>query len=186
MIIGVCGRVAAGKETLTEFLRKKDFVYLESSRLINEELEKRDMEITRKNQQDIADELRKKHGVGVLMQLFLSKMDKNKNYIIDSLRNSGEAIFMRMNAKDFVLIGVDAPQRVRFERIIKRGKPSDPKNWGDFLKMDERDNFDKENPMGQQTGKLLEMADFIVLNDGNLERSKKDIEEIWKKIEKIN
>ena len=29
MIIGLTGRIAAGKETLTDFLRKKGFVYLE-------------------------------------------------------------------------------------------------------------------------------------------------------------
>jgi len=184
MIIGICGRVAAGKETLTSFLRDKGFVYLESSKLINEELERREMEITRKNQQDVADELRKKHGVGVLMQMFLDKISKQKsgNFIIDSLRNSGEAIFLREKVKGFVLIGVDAPQKIRFERILARGKPSDPKTWEEFIKADSRDNFDSENPMGQQTGKLLEMADFVIVNDGDLRRSALEIEEAWNKI----
>jgi dephospho-CoA kinase len=30
MIIAMTGRIAAGKETLTDFLRKKGFVYLET------------------------------------------------------------------------------------------------------------------------------------------------------------
>jgi len=187
MIIGICGRVAAGKETLTSFLRDKGFVYLESSKLINEELERRGLEITRKNQQDVADELRNKQGVGVLMQMFLDKISKENlgsNVIIDSLRNSGEAVFLREKVPGFVLIGVDAPQKIRFERIISRGKPSDPKTWEEFLKADSRDNFDTENPMGQQTGKLLELADFVVINDGNLTRARKEIEEAWKIIEK--
>ena len=116
MIIGVCGRVAAGKETLTSFLREKGFVYLVSSDLINEELVRRGLEITRKNQQDVADELRKKNGVGILMKMFLDKIAKNveKDYIIDSLRNSGEAVFMREKVKDFILIGVDASQKIKF------------------------------------------------------------------------
>src|SRR3989344_6729490 len=120
MIVGVCGRVAAGKETLTSFLREKGFVYLVSSDLINEELVRRGLEITRKNQQDVADELRNKYGVGILMQMFLDKIakDVSKNYIIDSLRNSGEAIFMREKIKNFILIGIDASQKTRFERII--------------------------------------------------------------------
>ena len=184
MIIGVCGRVAAGKETLTSFLREKGFVYLVSSDLINEELVRRGLEITRKNQQDVADELRKKNGVGILMQMFLDKIAKNveKDYIIDSLRNSGEAVFMREKVKDFILIGVDASQKIRFERILLRGKSSDPKTWQEFLKMDARDNFDTENPMGQQTGKLLEMADFVVMNDKYLGDAQKQVEEMWKAI----
>ena len=42
MIIGLTGRIAAGKETLTQFLRDKGFVYLESSKPLNDELVKRD------------------------------------------------------------------------------------------------------------------------------------------------
>ena len=56
MIIGLTGRIAAGKETLTEFLRKKGFIYIETSKILNKELEKRGLEITRKNQQDVGDE----------------------------------------------------------------------------------------------------------------------------------
>jgi len=186
MIIGMCGRIGAGKETLMSFLREKEFVYLVSSDLINEELKKRGLEISRTNQQNVADELRNKHGVGIIMQMFLDKiaLDPKKNYIIDSLRNSGEAVFLREKVKNFVLIGVDAPQKMRFERMMKRAKPSDPKTWGEFLKVDDRDNFDTSNPMGQQTGKLLEMADFVVINHGNLKDSIKEIEKIWEKIKK--
>jgi dephospho-CoA kinase len=184
MIIGMCGRIGAGKETLTSFLRNKGFVYLVSSDLINEELKRRGLEISRTNQQNVADELRNKNGVGILMQMFLDKiaLSPEKNYIIDSLRNSGEALFLREKVKDFVLIGVDAPKKMRFERMMKRGKPSDPKTWEEFLKVDERDNFDTTNPMGQQTGKLLEMSDFRIVNDDNLKKSMRQIEEIWRKI----
>lgn len=186
MIIGVCGRVGAGKETLTGFLREKGFIYFETSAIINEELSKLGLEITRKNQQDWADEQRKEKGVGVLMQLMLDKAekDKAKNYIFDSLRNSGEAVFLREKVKDFILIGVDAPQKVRFERILKRGKESDPKTWEEFLKVDERDNFDASDSMGQQTGKLLEVSDFVIVNDGSVEEGLKKVENIWEEIRK--
>lgn len=183
MIIGLCGRVGAGKETLTQFLRDRGFIYLETGKMLFEELGKLGLELTRKNQQDLADSWRKKYGVGILMQKFLDRASENNNYIIDSLRNGGEATYLREKVKDFILIGVDAPQKLRYERIIRRGKPSDPKNWEDFLKMDERDNFDASDPMGQQTGKLLEMADFVIVNDSDLARSMGQIEEIYKKIE---
>ena len=184
MIIGVCGRVAAGKETLTSFLRDKGFVYFETSAIIKEELAKLGLEITRENMQNWADEQRARHGVGVLMKIMLQKAekDKHKNYIFDSLRNAGEAEFMRKNVKDFILIGVDASQKVRFQRILSRGKPSDPKTWEEFLKMDARDNFDSENPMGQQTGKLLEMSDYVVINDKDLASAMEQVKQLWNKI----
>jgi dephospho-CoA kinase len=184
MIIGVCGRVGAGKETLTSFLREKGFVYLVTSDLLNEELLKNGLAITRTNQQDLADGLRAKYGVGAVMKLMLEKAnkDKTKNYIFDSLRNAGEAEFLREETSGFILIGVDAPQKIRFERILKRNKGSDPKIWEEFLKVDARDNFDESNPFGQQTGKLLEISDYVVVNDGDLNKAMNEVCEIWNKI----
>ncbi len=181
MIIGLTGRIAAGKETLTDFLRKKGFIYLETSKMLAEELEKRGLEITRANMQDLGDELREKDGVGALMKMLLKKTEPGKDYIFDSLRNPGEADFLRKNIKDFVLIGVDAPQKIRFERILKRGKPSDPKTWEEFLKIDDRDFFDETNLMGQRVGKCMEIAD-LKINNINLEKSMEEIEEVWEKI----
>lgn len=181
MIIGLTGRIAAGKETLTEFFRQKGFVYLESSKLLNDELIKRGIEITRKNQQDLGDELRRKFGAGILMKMFLDKLDKNKNYVIDSLRNPKEAEFLRNCGIKFFLIAVDAPQELRFQRVLKRGKLSDPKTWEEFLKTDERD-FASDDPLGQQVGKCFELADFIILNDGYLKNSQIEVERIWTKI----
>ena len=182
MIIGLCGRVGAGKETLTSFLRVKGFVYLESSAIIKEELVKEGLGITRENMQDWADALRRKNGVGALMQVMLGRVEEGKNYIFDSLRNGGEAVFLHEKTKDFILIGVDASRKIRFERVLKRNKASDPKTWEEFVKMDERDNFDASDPMGQQTGKLLEMSDFVIVNEGDVEEGLRRVEEIWSEI----
>ncbi len=185
MIIGIAGRTAAGKETLTQFLRDNGFNYFETRKIISDSLSELGLEPSRTNMQDLADKWRNESGAGALMKKILEKINKNENWIIDSLRNSGEAEFLRQElGDDFVLIGVDAPQKIRFERIIKRGKQSDMLDWDNFLKVDERDNFDKENPMGQQTGKLLEMADFVIMNDKDLDSAMDQIKEIWEKIKK--
>jgi len=182
MLIGVTGRIGAGKETLTQFLRDRGFIYFQTSDLLKEELRKREVEITRKNMQDLGDELRERDGPGVLMKMLLEKIDVSGNYIIDSLRNTGEVEFLKNNVENFILIGIDASQKIRFERQVQRGKPSDPKTWEDFLEVDNRDNFDENNPMGQQVGKCIEISDFVVVNDGSLEEAMKKVEEIWEEI----
>lgn len=181
MIIGMTGRIAAGKETLTDFLRKKGFVYFKTSTILAEELEKRGLEVNRWNMQNLGDELRGKDGPGALMKMLLEKTEPGKNCIFDSLRNPEEAEFLKNNARDFILVAVDAPQKLRFERIIKRGKPSDPKTWEDFLKIDNRDFSDRENPMGQQVGKCMALADFSINNDSTLEEFQRQIAEFYKK-----
>ncbi len=183
MLIGLTGRIGAGKETLTEFLRDKGFIYFKTSKLLKEELGNRGLEITRKNMQDLGDELREEYGAGVLMKMLLKKVYPDKNYIIDSLRNAGEVEFLRENVNNFVLIGVDAPQKLRYKRIIERGKESDPKIWEEFLKVDDRDFYDESNPLGQQVGRCMELADYVVVNDGDLKKSMKEIERIWEEIE---
>ena len=183
MLIGLTGRISAGKETLTGFLRKKGFIYIETSKLLKGELEKRNLEITRSNMQDLGDELRGRDGAGALMKILLNQIKLTRgNYIIDSLRNSGEVKFLRENVENFVLIAVDAPQKLRYERIVKRAKSHDPMSWEDFLKVDDRDFLDKSNPLGQQVGMCIEMADYVIVNDKDLESSMKEIEKIWEKI----
>ena len=182
MLIGLTGRIGAGKETLTAFLREKGFIYLETSEMLKEELKKRGLEVNMWNMQNLGDELRQKYGPGALMKMLLEKTEPNKNYIFDSLRNPGEAEFLKNNVKDFILIAVDAPQKIRFERILKRDKPSDPKTWEGFLKVDNRDFFDENNPLGQQVGKCMELADFKIINGSDLKKSMREIEQIWEKL----
>lgn len=185
MIIGVCGRIGAGKETVTKFLREKGFVYFETSEIIKDELVKLGMkreEITRTHMQDWGDEQRKKFGVGALMKMMLANTESGKNYLFDSLRNYGEVVFMKQTVKDFVLIGVDADQKIRFDRVLQRNKSSDLKTWEDFLKMDERDSFDPNNPMGQQTRLCIENADFVIVNNEDLESAMKQMEWAYKQI----
>jgi len=188
MIIGVCGSIAAGKETLTSFFREKGFVYFETSAILKEMLAERGLEITRGNMQNLGDELRKKDGPGALMKIMLdrAKKDLNKNYMFDSLRNDGEATFLKQNCNDFVLIGVDASKELRFNRIISRGKPHDPKTWDEFLKVDNRDLNDKDNSQGQQTQKLLDIADFKIINDSSLQSAMKQVEEIFNKLNSVS
>jgi len=184
IIIGVAGTIGAGKETLTSFFRNKGFVYFETSAILKEILAKEGKEITRENMQNLGDELRRKEGVGALMKIMLEKAlkDTSKNYIFDSLRNDGEAEFLRKNCDKFFLVAVDAPREIRFKRILARNKQHDPKTWKEFLKVDERDLHDKENHLGQQTAKLLKMADFVIINDSSLDKAMKQVEEIWRKI----
>ena len=134
--------------------------------------------------QDWADELRKKDGVEALMKIMLeiAKANPAKHFMFDSLRNHGEADFLRQNSENFILIAVDAPKEIRFQRIISRGKLHDPKTWEDFLVVDNRDLNDEFNPHGQHTQKLIDMADFVIVNDQDLESGKKKVEEIWNKI----
>ena len=69
MIIGVCGSIGAGKETLTSYFREKGFVYLETSLILKQRLGQLGREITRENMQNYGDEIRMTEGVSAIMKL---------------------------------------------------------------------------------------------------------------------
>ncbi|MEM5882858.1 MAG: AAA family ATPase [Candidatus Aenigmatarchaeota archaeon] len=185
-IVGITGTLASGKDTVKKFLENKFNCYTISlSSIIKAELEKKkNKNFSRKDLQDFGNELRKKYGTHILAMLAVEHLQKEKEVIIiNGIRNPGEIDFLKKKfGNKFVLIGVDAPQEIRFERIKKRNYEFDPKTWEEFLEIDKRDQGENQPEYGQKTRKCLEKADFLVINDGSLEDLEKKVNEIAEKI----
>lgn len=182
MIIGLTGRIASGKQVIVDYLIKKGFRYYTISNIIREEASKRGIAIERKNLQDLGNEVRNTDGPGAWTKRLIAKMEQGQNYVIDGIRNPGEIIELR-KLKNFYLIAIDAPQKQRFERFIKRAKPSDPHTWEDFLVIDKRD-FGEDDLNGQQVGLCIKMNDFSINNSGYVEDFLRKFEEVFEKIDK--
>src|SRR5215467_11864672 len=126
MLIGLTGRNAAGKGEVAHYLQKKSFYYYSLSDVIREEIRSRRLEPTRELLITIGNELRQKYGADILAERILAKIEDDKHYIIDSIRNPAEVNAFRA-AKNFKLIRVEAPPEVRFQRILSRHRESDPR-----------------------------------------------------------
>lgn len=182
MIIGLTGTLSSGKGIVAEFLKKKGFVYLSLSDELREIAKEKKIELTRENLQNLGNQLREEQGTGILAELVREKI-KNQEYtkaIVDAIRNPAEIIELR-KIKDFFLISVDAPFKIRFNRIVERNRESDPKTWDDFLKVDARDQRE-ENEKGQQVRKCMEQAEFTIINDKELKDLEDTIRILFQKI----
>lgn len=184
MIIGVTGPLCAGTDTFGEILRKeKGFIWFGYSDILREELKKRNIEITRKNLQDIGDELRKRDGLGVLSKIIIEKIENGFNYVVGNIRNPGEVDVMRAwFGKNFVLVRIDADVEVRFERLSRRRREKDPRTWDEFRKVEDRDFGVNEKSYGQQHAAVFQMADFSIDNSGTFEEFREKVEELLKKL----
>lgn len=185
MIIGLTGTLASGKDVISEYLKEKGFVYFSLSQEVREAAKERKIELTRENLQDLGNQLRKEKGIGALAKLVSEKI-KNQNCsnaVIDGIRNPAEVEFLE-GIENFSLIAVDAPQEIRFKRFINRNKESDPKTFEEFLKVDSRDQGEGEPEDGQQVRKCMDKAQFILLNDSDLETAYSKINEIYENISK--
>jgi dephospho-CoA kinase len=183
MIIGLTGGMVCGKRTIAEYLGEKGFKILTfSSDVLDVLLRKRNIPITRTSQQDLGNEIREKEGSGGLARRLILMIEQGQNYVLDGVRNPGEVSELR-KLKDFVLIAIDSPQKIRFERIIARNMERDPKTWEEFIIADTRD-FNDGKEFGLQIFKCMELADYTVVNDSSLEVFKKRFDEVLEKIGK--
>lgn len=183
-VIGLTGTISCGKEAVIEILKRKFTVYhVRLSDIIRTEIEKKKPKFNRMTLQDMGNEMRKKYGTHILAMLAIEYLNKDKKIIIDGIRNPGEIEYLRKKyGKDFVLIAVDAPQQLRFERMLKRNKKTDPKTFEEFVVLDKRDQGEGEPEYGQQTRKCIEKADLTIVNDGSVEDLEKKVNEIISKI----
>ncbi len=177
MILGVTGLNASGKGEFCKYLASKGFIVYSLSDIIREELRKEGKDISRENMIAKGNELRKKHGNAVLAERALKKLEKGKNYTIDSIRNPAEVSALKKN-NEFSLIYIEAPPiKVRFERAMKRMRESETLSFEKF-KQEEEQQLNSKDSASQQLLACKALADFTINNDSTLEAFQKKIDEL--------
>jgi len=175
MIIGLTGRNASGKGEAADYLKTKGFVYFSLSDELREEAKERGVETTRENMIKLGNQLRGEFGANYLARKINEKIDGKGNFVVDSIRNLEEIDELRKN-KNFILVGVDAPVEVRFERAVERGRAGDAKTLEEFKELEQRENL--KNKTGQQLDECLKAADKLIINDGSLDEFHKKIDQL--------
>jgi len=167
MLIGLTGRNAAGKGEVARYLQKKSFYYHSLSDVIRDEIRSRDLQPTRELLIAVGNELRQRFGANILAERILAKVEDDKHYVIDSIRNPAEVNAFR-SAKHFKLIRIEAPAEIRFQRILKRQRESDPRTLADFIELENREA--EGDDTSQNLVKVELMADHSLVNDATLEK----------------
>jgi len=174
VIIGLTGLAGSGKDAAANFLSEKyGYKLLVFSDILVEEAKKRGTEPTKMNLSILGDELRTETGNAVLAKKILEKIDPEKNYVLSGFRSPEEVYAIQNEVLDFYLVYIDADKATRF----KRRRPEDPRTEKEFFARDERDVSNKG------LGRVIEMADFTIANNGTLQELEKKVEELLSKIE---
>src|SRR5499426_1178530 len=175
MLIGLTGRNAAGKGEVARYLQKKSFYYYSLSDAIRDEIRSRGEQPTRERLIIIGNELRQRHGAAVLAERILSKIEDDKHYVIDSIRNPAEVEAFR-EAKHFKLIRVEAPPEIRFQRIVGRQRESDPRTYEEFMALENREA--EGDDTSQNLVKVELMSECALTNDGPIEKLYRQVDEL--------
>lgn len=165
MIIGLTGENCAGKSTVAEYLMKKGFYYYSLSDVIREELRADGKAVTREALIRRGNELREKFGPGILGAKMAQKVQADKNYVIDSIRNPAEVEELRKLGR-FFLFHVTAPAEVRFERTKARDREEDPRTFEAFQEI-ERLEMENAEKTKQNLKGTFALADGKLVNEGS-------------------
>lgn len=184
MILGLTGKNASGKGEVANYLKSKGFLYYSLSDVIRDKATKRNIEHSRYNLIKLGNELREKFGADYLAKQINNKIkqqlkiNKNQNFIIDSIRSPYEAKEFMKN-KDFILIGIDASIEIRFKRLLARNRVGDAKTLEEFKQQEQKENL--KNDTNQQLDKTFELAQEIIINDSTLAELHRKVDDLVNK-----
>ena len=168
IIIGITGTIGAGKGAIVDYLvNKKDFKHFSVRTFLTEEIERRGMSVNRDSFHLIGDEFRQKYSPGFLVEHFLEEAEKHKTpAIIESIRSVGEVNVFKKKPRTF-LVAVDAPVKVRYERILKRKSATDFVSFEKFVEQEQSESVSDE-PWAMNLPRCILRADFRIENNGSI------------------
>lgn len=176
MIIGLTGRNGSGKGEVAKFLQERGFHYFSLSDVLREEAARNHLPVTRDNLVQLGNQMRSEHGPGILAERVFARLDPEKNYVIDSVRHPSEVQVLRRRS-DFYLAYVEAPERLRFERLKERMRENDPKTFEEFQSLEEKE-AQSAKASDQQLDQAISLADVTLENGGGLEALHEKVKEV--------
>ncbi len=130
----------AGKSTIANGLKSKNFEIINMGNAVREEAKKRNLEPTGENLGKIMLELRKNNGPGAIANLIEDKIKNSESdvIVIDGIRSNEEIQVLRNNGV-VKLLSVHASTDTRFNFLSDRGRSDDPKSRNNFNERDSRE-----------------------------------------------
>ncbi len=155
----------SGKSEAVKIAKEKKIPIIRMGDIVWEETKKMGLTLNEKNVGEIADKMRKKHGMDIwaIKTIEIIKNIKNTDIlVIDGVRNLEEIeTFKRNLGDDFLLVAIQVTDELRYQRAMNRNRKDDSK---DLARIKERDN--REISWGLNI--VIASADVIISNEGSL------------------
>jgi dCMP deaminase len=176
IVIGLTGPNGAGKQAVIDYLvERHGFTSSSLSDQLRARVRERGQDVTRANLIATGNELREELGPGALGTLareaLTARWSENGREIIDSIRHP-EEVRELSRRPFFLLVAVDAPLLVRFERARRRDATrgeGEPLELAAFAAVDDAESFGTAGASSQCIRACMALARVTVVNGGSLE-----------------
>lgn len=179
IVIGLVGEIASGKSTVAQFLT--DHLNSETasfSQPLRNILDILGLPQSRENMVWLGVDLRERFGQDILAKAVFKMVNDSPNQIIclPNIRLAGDITLLK-TLPGFVLVSIEADQKIRYERLIKRRQNPDDaaKTWEEFL-------TDSQLPTEVTIREVAKQAQFSIDNNTDLTDLFKQVKQIICKI----
>jgi len=178
-IIAFTGMPASGKSEAVQLAKDKGIPIVRMGDLVWEETKRQGKPLDDKNVGEIANNMREKHGADIWAKKTVEKihsLNKSSLLVIDGVRSMEEIEYFKKElGMNFLIIAINAPNKLRRKRATARGRTDDSKDLKDLEERDKR-----EIRWGLQ--KVIADADIVILNSGSLDHFKKQVLTVFNKL----
>lgn len=181
-IIGITWPQAAWKGAVVDYLVKNyAYAYFSVSGYLTQELQAQGQVVNRDTMRELANQLRSEFWPSFIVeQLYHLAHEGGKPAIIESIRALGELEILKKKA-DFLLLSIDADQRLRYERALLRNSEKDQVSREKFQEQEALET-DNQDPAKQNVPACQKLADIHLDNNGSLEQLYEQIDRVvWMK-----
>lgn len=175
MIIAIAGLIGSGKDEVAGYIsRKHGYYVIDYADILRGICRDEGLEVTRDNLQN----LRVKYGNTFLAEAAVKKAKESgkKNIILTPIRRSEDFTIPEKEFPGIMMILVEAPERVRFERLKLRKRENYPKDFAEFQRQESREfsiyDFDK----------TFSYAKYKIANNGSVEELHSSIDRIMEEM----
>lgn len=179
-VLLLTGLPGSGKTVFSEVARSLGIPVITLGDVVREEVAKRGLELSQENILRVAQELRDRYGKEAIAMLAANKiiefLKQSCLVVVDGIRSLEEVNYIKSsaNAEVFVVV-VHASPKVRFARLLSRGRTGDPKTWDEFVKRDFKE-------LSWGLGNVVALADKIMVNEGSIEEFKNKVRDFLSEV----
>lgn len=166
MIVPVVGLIGAGKTTATSRFVAHGFARVGFNDVIYEELDRRGLGRSEREERAVREDLRKEFGMGVVasraLPIIESLLSQGTDIVIESLYSWSEyKILKERFGESLRVVAVYAPPHLRYERLSRRAVRSYPTELARSRDYAQIERLEQAGPIA--------MADWTIQNTGTKE-----------------